>query len=80
MDQKRMTTVILVGAGGKMGRRLTDNFLKTDYRVLCLEVLPKCMENLKQRGVTLADPMTAVSDSDVVIPAVPDVAIGSVAR
>jgi len=80
MDQKRMTTITLVGAGGKMGCRLTDNFLKTDYRVHYLEVSPKGMENLKQRGVSVADPAAAVPDSDVVILAVPDVAIGAVAR
>lgn len=75
-----MTTIALFGAGGKMGCRLTDNFLKTNYKVHYLEVSPKGIENLKQRGVTLSDQATAVPAGDVVILAVPDVAIGAVAR
>jgi hypothetical protein len=75
-----MTTITLVGAGGKMGCRLTDNFLKTGYRLHYLEVSPKGIENLTQRGVALSDQATAVPQSDVVILAVPDVAIGAVAR
>ena len=75
-----MKTIILVGAGGKMGCRLTDNFLKTNYKVHYLEVSPKGIENLKQRGVTLSTQAEAVPVADVVILAVPDVAIGAVAR
>ena len=75
-----MTTITLVGAGGKMGCRLTDNFLKTNYKLHYLEVSPKGIENLKQRGVALSNQQTAVPAADVVILAVPDVAIGAVAR
>lgn len=75
-----MTTITLIGAGGKMGCRLTDNFVKTSYKLHFLEVSKKGIENLKQRGVTPSDPATAVPLSDVVILAVPDVAIGAVAR
>lgn len=75
-----MITLTLVGAGGKMGCRLTDNFLKTQYRLHYLEVSPKGLENLKQRGVATSDAETAIPESDVVILAVPDVAIGAVAR
>ena len=75
-----MKQITLVGAGGRMGCRLTDNFIKTNYRVHYLEVSPKGRENLQQRGVTLADQNVAVPASDVVILAVPDVAIGAVAR
>ncbi|HVY68459.1 MAG TPA: phosphogluconate dehydrogenase C-terminal domain-containing protein [Verrucomicrobiae bacterium] len=75
-----MKTITLVGAGGKMGCRLTDNFLKRDYLVHYLEVSPKGLENLRMRGVTVARQVEAVPQSDVVILAVPDVAIGAVAR
>ncbi len=75
-----MTTITLVGAGGKMGCRLTDNFLKSPYRVHYLEVSPKGLENLRQRNVALSDQAAALPASDVVILAVPDVAIGAVAR
>ena len=49
-----MKTITLVGAGGKMGCRLTDNFLNTRYQVHYLEVSPKGLENLRSRGVTLS--------------------------
>jgi len=75
------TSIALVGAGGKMGCRLTDNFLKrTDYTVHYLEISPKGLENLNARSVTVAEPRAAVSTSDVVILAVPDVAIGAISR
>jgi D-apionate oxidoisomerase len=77
---KQNQIITLVGAGGKMGCRLTDNFLKTDYVVHYLEVSPKGIENLRQRGVTLSAPSEAIPAADVVILAVPDVAIGAVAR
>lgn len=75
-----MKAITLIGAGGKMGCRLTDNFLKTDHRVHYLEVSSKGLENLGTRAVTVARQADAVPQSDVVILAVPDVAIGAVAR
>ena len=75
-----MTTITLIGAGGKMGCRLTDNLLKTNYKVHYLEVSPRGIENLKQRGVTLSPQAEAVPAGDVVILAVPDVAIGAIAQ
>ena len=73
-----MTKIALVGAGGKMGCRLTDNFLKQpDYAVAYLEVAPAGIERLRQRGVSISEPDEAVADADVVILALPDVAIGS---
>jgi len=73
-------TITLVGAGGKMGCRITDNFLKTGFKVHYLEVSPQGIANLQTRGVVPGEPATALPDSDVVILAVPDVAIGAVSR
>ena len=72
-DQSMTTTktITLVGAGGKMGCRLTDNFLKTGYRVHYLEVSPRGLDNLRQRGVSVVNQAEAVPPSDVVILAVP---------
>ena len=63
-----------------MGCRLTDNFLKTGYQLHYLEVSPRGLENLSHRGVSVASQAVSVPRSDVVILAVPDVAIGAVAR
>jgi D-apionate oxidoisomerase len=77
----KTTTIALIGAGGKMGCRLTDNFLKCpDYAVHYLEVSPRGLENLNARGVTVSDQKEAVPGADVVILAVPDVAIGVISR
>jgi len=75
-----MKTISLIGAGGKMGCRLTDNFVKTSHQIHYLEVSPRGIQNLNQRGLALSQQEIAVPASDVVILAVPDVAIGAVAR
>jgi ketol-acid reductoisomerase len=75
------TTLALVGAGGKMGCRLTDNFLKcSDYTVHYLEISPKGLEHLKARGVAVSTEAAAIPIADIVILAVPDVAIGAISR
>ncbi|TDB59541.1 phosphogluconate dehydrogenase C-terminal domain-containing protein [Arundinibacter roseus] len=76
-----MTNVALVGAGGKMGCRLTDNFLKsTDYEVKYLEISENGMQLLAQRGVTVSSPESSIHQADVVILALPDVAIGALSE
>ena len=76
-----MTNIALVGAGGKMGCRLTDNFLKQpDYEVSYLEVAPAGIEKLRERGVSVSEPDSAVAGADVVILALPDVAIGGLSK
>ncbi|MDX2191364.1 MAG: phosphogluconate dehydrogenase C-terminal domain-containing protein [Bacteroidota bacterium] len=71
--------VALVGAGGKMGCRLTDNFLKSKkYDVSFIEVSDAGKERLAQRGVTVSSD-AVIADADAVILAVPDIYIGKVA-
>lgn len=68
--------IALVGAGGKMGCRLTDNFLKIKgYDVSYLEISESGIENLKRRGVAVSKQEVAVPQADVLILGVPDVAI-----
>ncbi|MCF0040576.1 phosphogluconate dehydrogenase C-terminal domain-containing protein [Dyadobacter fanqingshengii] len=71
-----MTKIALVGAGGKMGCRLTDNFLKMpDYQVSYLEISEQGRSNLAQRNVKISESRTAIPDADVVILALPDLAL-----
>lgn len=75
------TTIALVGAGGKMGCRLTDNFLKhPEYLVHYLEISPKGIEQLRHRHVSVSEPESSLPVADVVILAVPDVAIGAISQ
>ena len=46
--------IALVGAGGKMGCRLTDNLKNASYEMYYIEVSPPGLERLAQRGVTVS--------------------------
>lgn len=73
-----MTKVTLVGAGGKMGMRLTHNLKNAQYEMSYLEVSPAGIERLTEKGVTVSFPTETVPFADVVILAVPDVALEKV--
>jgi hypothetical protein len=76
-----MVTISLVGAGGKMGCRLTDNLLKhPQYKVHYLEVSEQGIANLAKRNVTITNQGEAIPESDVVILALPDVIIGKLSE
>lgn len=73
------TRIALIGAGGKMGCRVTDNFLKSSYLVDYVEVSDRGIANLKSRGVQVVPEEGAVNAADAVILAVPDVLMGEIA-
>lgn len=75
-----MTTIALIGAGGKMGTRLTDNFRKSDYDVLYVESADAGQARLAERGLTVTTVDEAVPPADVVILAVPDNLIGKISH
>ena len=68
----------LIGAGGKMGLRLTHNLKNSKYDVSYVECNPQGIEKLKEKGVTTSASDKCVPDSDIVILAVPDVLLGKV--
>jgi len=76
-----MTTVALVGAGGKMGCRITDNMKKqSEFRTLHVEVAEAGQRRLAERGVTPVTSDEAVPEADVVVLAVPDNRIEVISR
>jgi hypothetical protein len=77
MSQSKLG-VALLGAGGKMGCRLTDNLRKTDYEVRYVEISERGKAALAERGISPVPAKEAVSESDVVVLALPDNRIGSV--
>ncbi len=75
-----MKIVTLLGAGGKMGMRCVDNLLKSDYDVRYLEIDDSAIQRLHSVGVTVSEPNEVIPISDIVILAVPDVAIKDVSK
>src|SRR5688572_1984489 len=75
-----MKTLTLIGAGGKMGCRITNNVKHSDWKVHYVEVSAPGLERLRDCGVNCSDASVALPDADVVIFAVPDVAMESVTR
>ena len=75
-----MAKIALLGAGGKMGCRIADNLLKTEHDVAHVEISEVGRNRLRDRGIGVVEAAVAVQDADVVILAVPDNRIGSVAE
>ena len=75
-----MKTIALVGAGGKMGLRITDNLKDSHYDMRYLEIGAAGLERLRERGVSVSAQAEAVSEADAVVLAVPDVRIEEVSR
>lgn len=73
-----MLKVTLIGAGGKMGMRLTHNLLNSAYDVSYVEISQQGIEKLKEKGINVSDPETVIPYADTVIYAVPDIALGNV--
>jgi hypothetical protein len=67
-----MSTIAIIGAGGKMGCRVVDNLSKFDHRLLLVEVSEAGRANLAQRGLTTTPQAEAISNAEVVILALPD--------
>jgi D-apionate oxidoisomerase len=71
-------TVAVVGAGGKMGMRVSNNLQRTDHTVYYSENSPAGQERTRAAGRDVTDTGAAVADADVVILAVPDHILGAV--
>jgi D-apionate oxidoisomerase len=70
---------VLVGAGGKMGCRLTDNLRDSKYSMSYVEVSEPGIERLQKRGIKVSVASEVIPTADLVILAVPDIYIGKVA-
>jgi hypothetical protein len=73
-----MKKVTLIGAGGKMGCRLTRNLKNSDYEMSYVEISEQGIKNLKELGVEKLATADVVPGSDVVILAVPNVVLAKV--
>ena len=75
-----MKTLTLIGAGGKMGCRITNNVKNSDWSVHYVETHPTGIQRLSDCGVSCSDASVALPAADVVVFAVPDVAMEEVTR
>jgi hypothetical protein len=68
MDHKTITTIALIGAGGKMGCRITDHLKDTPaYLLRYVECSERGLAALAERGVRPTPSDSAVRDAKVVI-------------
>lgn len=71
-------TIAVVGAGGKMGMRVSNNLQRSQHTVHYSENSPAGRQRTTDAGRTVTETAEAVADADVVILAVPDVALAPV--
>lgn len=70
--------IAVFGAGGKMGTRVSNNLVKTDHTVWYVENSPAGQERVVAAGRELSAAATAVADAEIVVLAVPDLALAPV--
>ncbi|KPK82190.1 MAG: semialdehyde dehydrogenase [Bacteroides sp. SM23_62_1] len=73
-----MRKIAIVGAGGKMGCRITDNLKDSGYNMSYLEISPDGIQRLAERGISVSSESNTIPYADAVILAIPDVALGEV--
>jgi len=75
-----MTRIVLLGAGGKMGVRLSKNLIGSQYAVKHVEVTEQGRQRLyEDTGLECVDSEDVYQTADVVLMAVPDNLIGKIA-
>ncbi|MCK5093890.1 MAG: NAD(P)-binding domain-containing protein, partial [Spirochaetes bacterium] len=74
------TTIALMGAGGKMGTRILNNLVKTDFNLLLCETAPQGIKAIEERGYTVTGMEKAIPEGDFIIMAVPDAVLGKISH
>ncbi|MGY0490036.1 phosphogluconate dehydrogenase C-terminal domain-containing protein [Streptomyces sp. WG-D5] len=80
MAAENNKTVAVIGAAGKMGQRVSNNLVKSDFTVLFSENSPKGQELIRSLGRELTESEAAAQQADVLILAVPDIVLGKVSE
>ena len=73
-----MATIALLGAGGKMGMRLTANLIGSPFQVRHVEISERGQQALGEKGITTVGLDEALAGADALLLALPDNRIGSV--
>lgn len=72
--------IALIGAGGKMGMRISANLQKGEENVYYCENSPEAQQKMRDLGRDISSAETVVEHCDLVILAVPDVVLGRVSK
>jgi len=75
-----MSTITILGAGGKMGYRISTNLAGSGHSLRHVEVSDAGRKRLAEAGITCVTAEEALAGSEVVVLAVPDHLIGKVAH
>src|SRR5258708_13245042 len=73
-----MKAITVLGAGGKMGLRISENLQRSDYEVRHVEIRERGKSVLAQRGLTAVSTEEAMNGTEAVILALPDNRIAAV--
>ncbi|WP_329474755.1 hypothetical protein OG555_23880 [Kribbella sp. NBC_01484] len=73
-------TVVVIGAGGRMGQRVSANLATSPYQALYCETSATGIERVNAAGRTVTAAATAVPQADVVVLATPDTVLGQVSH
>lgn len=71
-------TIAVVGAGGKMGMRVSNNLQRSEHTVYYCENSPAGRQRTTDAGRQVSETGDVVAEADVVVLAVPDIALGPV--
>lgn len=80
MSEQPKLRIAVIGAGGKMGMRVSANLERSVHEVFYVETSPAGKEGLEAEGRQVTDGIEAAREADVVILAVPDVVLGKVSE
>jgi hypothetical protein len=73
-----MHKIALLGAGGKMGQRLTANLIGSPFNVRHVEISERGQEALREKGIETVSLDAALEGADALLLALPDNRIASV--
>ncbi|WP_104133968.1 phosphogluconate dehydrogenase C-terminal domain-containing protein [Cryobacterium sp. Y62] len=73
-----LLTVAVIGAGGKMGMRVSNNLDSSTHRTYFSDISTEGQRRITDAGRVITPSAEAISAADVVILAVPDIALGKI--
>jgi len=74
-----MKKITILGAGGKMGFRISTKLVKNpEYKVKCVEISESGIKRLADAGISVVPMADAIVDADIALLAIPDILIGKI--